>query len=315
MAGINETAIKSVVKSAAAGMEFFQDVVMLCNQAGLHLTYTTPLGFPLHQFYRKLMEEKVVATEQRCSECEHIVKTHKKEVTLEDWSCPECGTVNTKEEIWEIVKERIDMPSWDRDAGKRKTVKATHRVYSSDVKEDKSKRAVAPNIIHSLDATVLMRTVSLCKANGVDDLMTVHDSFATTIDNVGIMAWAIRQAFYEVFDQYCPYQELLKQTMERLPDILTDKRAALAADDQLSDLDKGIIADAITGLSEMTGNQESRFTEAKAITKHVNQSVDNKAVANSYIQPIAQRMVTIPDVPEKLNLDLSEVLKSPYAFS
>jgi DNA-directed RNA polymerase len=146
-------------------------------------------------------------------------------------------------------------------------------------------------------------------------LMTVHDSFATTIDNVGIMAWAIRQAFYEVFDQYCPYQELLKQTMERLPDILTDKRAALAADDQLTDLDKGIIADAITGLSEMTGNQESRFTEAKAITKHVNQSVDNKAVANSYIQPIAQRMVTIPDVPEKLNLDLSEVLKSPYAFS
>ena len=316
MAGINEQAITSVVKSAAAGMEFFQDVVQLCNQAGLHLTYTTPLGFPLHQFYRKLLEEKVVATEQRCSECEHTVKTHKKQVTLDDWSCPACGTVNTKEEIWEVVKERIDMPSWDRDAGKRKTIKATHRVYSSDVKEDKSKRAVAPNVIHSLDATVLMRTVSLCKANGVDDLMTVHDSFSTTIDNVGVMAWAIRQAFYETFDQYCPYEELLKQTMARLPDIVADKKAALqGVFETLTEADQDIITDAINKLEAMTGNKENRVKKAKAIIKHVHQSVWNKAAADVFIKPIAQRMTTIPDVPKKLKLDLSEVLKSQYAFS
>lgn len=248
MAGVNETAIRSVVKSADAGMTFFQSIVQMCNEAGVHLHYTTPLGFPLHQHYRNLLTEKVVATEQKCKDCETTVKTHKKKVTLDDWVCPACGSLNTKEQIWVVVQERIEMPSWDRDAKKRTKAKATHRLYADDVKEDKSKRAVAPNIIHSLDATVLMRTVSLCKANGVDDLMTVHDSFSTTIGNVDVMAWAIRQSFYEIFDKHCPYQELLDQTLARLRDM--------------------------------------------------------------GIEP-----ETVPEVPRKLDLDLSEVLKSDYAFS
>jgi DNA-directed RNA polymerase len=218
MAGINESAITAVVKSAAQGMTFFQDVVQLCNDAGLHLTYTTPLNFPMHQYYRDLKKEKVLATVQKCKSCKKQIKHGKKAEVPEQWTCSGCGEVNSSEEVWQLVSERIDMPSWDRDAKKNKLIKAHMRSYTDDVNTDKSKRAVAPNVIHALDATVLMKTVMLCKEQGISDLMTVHDSFSTTIDNVEVMSWAIRQAFYRTFTDHNPYQELLDQTLARLPE-------------------------------------------------------------------------------------------------
>lgn len=199
MAGINEQAIRKVVMSAADGMDFFQDLVALCNEAGIHLTYTTPLGFPMYQNYRDKAKDNL----------------------------------------------RIDMPSWDRDAKKRKTIKADLQHYTDDVAEAKSKRACAPNLIHSLDATILMKAVLLMRKNGATDIMTVHDSFSTTIDNVGLMAQCIRLAFYDLFNNHCPYTELLEQTLARLDEIPDE----------------------------------------------------------------------IPRVPDKYDLDISEILKSDYAFS
>ena len=92
-----------------------------------------------------------------------------------------------------------------------------------------------------------MKTVMLMREAGVLDLMTVHDSFSTTIGNVATMSAAIRQAFFWLFDNHCPYTELLEQTLARL--------------EQEPDADD------------------------------------------------------IPTIPEKLDLDLSEVLRSQYAFS
>ena len=49
LADVNFEAIKEVVKSAAVGMKFVQDIVRLCNDANIHLHYTTPLSFPVQQ--------------------------------------------------------------------------------------------------------------------------------------------------------------------------------------------------------------------------------------------------------------------------
>ncbi len=255
MAGVNEAAIRLEIESAADGMKFFQDVVQLCNDAHIHLTYTTPLRFPLHQFYRDLAKEWVSEKEQKCEDCGAKYKSKDLEIEIDGldtgeehkWLCHACGTQNKAAGKKAIVTERIDMPSWDRRAKKSAIVKASLRVYSDDVLERKSKRAVAPNIIHSLDATILMKTVMLMREAGVLDLMTVHDSFSTTIGNVATMSAAIRQAFFWLFDNHCPYTELLEQTLARL--------------EQEPDADD------------------------------------------------------IPTIPEKLDLDLSEVLRSQYAFS
>lgn len=252
MAGVNETAIRLTVTSAADGMDFFQDIVQLCNDAHIHLTYTTPLGFPVHQFYRDLEKAWVVVKDQKCENCG--TKYEKNDLVIEDgeednektWVCQSCKAQNKAVGKIQIVTERIDMPSWDRKAKKTKTLQASLRVYSDDVANSKSKRAVAPNIIHSLDATILMKTVMLMREAGVRDIMTVHDSFSTTIGNVASMSVSVRQAFYWLFDNHCPYTELLEQTLARLE-----------------------------------------------------QAPDTQDI----------------QVPDKLDLDLSEVLKSDYAFS
>lgn len=185
LAGVNETAIRRVIRSAGDGMDFFQWVVGLCNDADMHLTYTTPLGFPVHQCYQELYREKVM---------------NKK----------------TGKEEWQVVSERIEMPGWDRDYNRSTTLKTSFRNYTDDVDTRQSRQAVAPNMVHSLDATVLMKTVLLMREHGALDLMTVHDSFSTTIGNVGVMSASVRQAFYDTFADYCPYTDLLNQTLARL---------------------------------------------------------------------------------------------------
>ena len=47
--------------------------------------------------------------------------------------------------------------------------------HTDEIKDDKSIRACAPNLVHSLDATILMKTVLKCREQGIKNMMTVHD--------------------------------------------------------------------------------------------------------------------------------------------
>jgi len=163
-------AIEDTVKSAHDGMKYFQRVVSICNGCHMHLHYTTPLGFPMMQYYR---DRKKSA-------------------------------------------DRIDAPLWDTNNKKIKTGKVTLRNYNDTVDYGKSERACSPNLIHSLDATLLMMTVRRCKKAGVSDMMVVHDSFSTTIDNVPTLAREVRLAFVELFQENEPYTQLKEQTLERI---------------------------------------------------------------------------------------------------
>lgn len=58
---------------------------------------------------------------------------------------------------------------------------------------------IAPNFIHSLDATVLYRTVELCIEEGVAEFWLIHDSYGVHPNNVDILNTAFRQAYYDVF--------------------------------------------------------------------------------------------------------------------
>ena len=58
---------------------------------------------------------------------------------------------------------------------------------------------ISPNFVHSCDASHMMLTVVLARANGIDDFAMIHDSYGTHAGNAGILAAALRQAFV---DQY-----------------------------------------------------------------------------------------------------------------
>ena len=170
LAGVLENAIEETVTSARDGQRFFKMCAKALAKENKHFKFTTPLGFPMEQFYREADKR----TRQR-------VYLTDKETRLE-----------------------------------KKQAKADVMVFTDKVKMPKSENAVSPNIIHSMDATHLMKTVLLLDDHDVTDIMVVHDCFATTIDNVETMYLCVRKAFRDLYSDYCLYTDVLNQTIAQL---------------------------------------------------------------------------------------------------
>ena len=184
IAGKNEQAIAETVKSASAGMDFFQKCAAIMAEEDKHVSFVTPLGFPVFQFYR---EERM-----------------KKD--------PKTGK-------WKPDPDRQRMYLTDRATGERiQNAKNVTKIYTDKVNRDQSINAIAPNIIHSMDATHLMKTALLCHELGVNDLMVVHDSFAATLGNIETLTFAVRRAFVDLYKDYNLYEDFRQQCADRLDD-------------------------------------------------------------------------------------------------
>ena len=89
---------------------------------------------------------------------------------------------------------------------------------SSRVDKRKSKTAISPNVIHSLDSAHLLRTVLDC-IDGEEEQMSfflIHDSFATTANKTQKMYEAIRSTFIDIYDSESWYENLLSQAKRQL---------------------------------------------------------------------------------------------------
>jgi len=182
-AGKNEKAIADTVKSASVGMEFFQKCAAILAEENKHVNFVTPLGFPVHQFYRN--ERKVKGADGK----------------------------------WKSDPDRQRMYLTDKATGKyKKQAKNCTVVYLEEVNATQSVNAVAPNIIHSMDATHLMMTALKCEQMGVNDLMVVHDSFATSLGDINTLAYAVRQTFVDLYTDYNLYEDFKNQCAARLDD-------------------------------------------------------------------------------------------------
>jgi DNA-directed RNA polymerase len=63
----------------------------------------------------------------------------------------------------------------------------------------KQSNAVAPNIVHSLDAAALMLTVTQASAEGVEAFAMVHDSYGALAADCGVLARCCRQSFVRLY--------------------------------------------------------------------------------------------------------------------
>jgi len=98
----------------------------------------------------------------------------------------------------------------------KKQAKCSITTFTDTVKMPKSENAVAPNIIHAMDASHLMMTVTMCEDYGINDIAVVHDSFSTTIGNAKVMSHCIRRSFVDLYKGYCLYTDVLEQTIALL---------------------------------------------------------------------------------------------------
>lgn len=79
---------------------------------------------------------------------------------------------------------RVQLGLWQN------TVKINRRKMSS---------GIAPNFIHSLDASHLMLTVNLCRENGIKNFATVHDSYGTLAADASKLAYYLRETFIQQY--------------------------------------------------------------------------------------------------------------------
>lgn len=97
-----------------------------------------------------------------------------------------------------------------------------YRIYVTTVSEnedvDRHKQAtgVAPNFIHSLDATHLMMSINEASRQGCVNFSTVHDSFGTSLGEAARLRRIIRQQMVKLYTEHDPLAEFLRHAEELL---------------------------------------------------------------------------------------------------
>jgi len=131
------------------------------------------------------------------------------------WKTPIGFPVLHKYTDWQTKKIKIYLH--DRVANVLTRTQVTLRTKpSSLIKKSKSKSAIAPNIIHSMDASHLLLTVLRGLENNMKDFFLIHDSFATTPTDTPIMYRVVREAFVSMYENFDLYKSILDVTKENL---------------------------------------------------------------------------------------------------
>lgn len=92
-------------------------------------------------------------------------------------------------------------------------------LFTGEIDAKRQSSSIAPNYIHSLDATLMFLTVERLAKIGVTDFALVHDSFAVPCNQVDNLNDAVRYSYIELFASNPLehwYQQLQQQTAEEL---------------------------------------------------------------------------------------------------
>jgi DNA-directed RNA polymerase len=77
------------------------------------------------------------------------------------------------------------------------------------INKDKAANGVAPNFVHSLDASHLALAVNAAMAAGVRAIATVHDSFGCLASRATTFSRIIRQTFVDMYEKHDVLAEVL----------------------------------------------------------------------------------------------------------
>ncbi|MBD9542190.1 hypothetical protein IB276_22355 [Ensifer sp. ENS04] len=104
-----------------------------------------------------------------------------------------------------IDGQRYQIASWDATTRMDKKAQAT---------------GIAPNFVHSMDASALMECVNLAAINGIDSMTTIHDSYGTVSADMWKLYGCIREAFISTHTE--PVLEQFLQACKEVAPNVTD---------------------------------------------------------------------------------------------
>lgn len=179
-------AVNTVVRRAGEGMRWFQEIARLLAHQGRGVRWTTPVGLPVVHMYREYETATVT------------LYLYDKETPVLD-AAP--GDKVEGDKVFNLVQATIRTKPLKR------------------VRKSKQKSAVAPNVIHSLDAAHLMKVVLRAKDEGITDVLLIHDSFATHAAEAGRWSQIIRDEFASMYEAFDPFAEIAGKAFEYLNEI------------------------------------------------------------------------------------------------
>lgn len=112
--------------------------------------------------------------------------------TAVEWIVPVTG-FPVRQEYFESEKKQIKTVL----AGK--VIQPSYHKQLDTIRPLKQRNAIAPNVVHSLDAAALEMTVTLAMSRGVTAFGCVHDSYSTHACDTGILAAATRESFVSLY--------------------------------------------------------------------------------------------------------------------
>lgn len=98
-------------------------------------------------------------------------------------------------------------------------VRISPRIDAGSPKLDSRKQAsgIAPNWVHSLDASHMMKTICASSSAGVRSFSFIHDSYGTHAGNTAALAQTLREQFVEMYST-CVLERFRTDLMSMLPE-------------------------------------------------------------------------------------------------
>lgn len=189
MAGLILVTVKKVVVKAMEAMEWLQSTSSLLakerdiNGNQIPTYWITPAGLPVYQTYEQVSYDRV--------------STFLK------------GGVK--------IKYMLDKGEEAKGGDEDKRI----RLSIGNIKEGtldvrKQRQGIAPNFVHSLDASHLMLTVLACKEQGIDAFAMIHDSYGTHAGKAGDLFRIVREVFVDTYTTHDMINYLHEQTKQLL---------------------------------------------------------------------------------------------------
>lgn len=179
MAKLIWVAVQSVVVKAVEAMEWLQDLAGLLAKEkdmygnALPVIWSSPCGFPVRQSYEK----------------------------------------DNYSRLKTVLNGSIYLRDGNNPVGDKCTVFMTYKNnVHSKLDPRKQRNGIAPNFVHSMDASHLMLTVLKCTEKGLNSFQMIHDSFGTHAGNADVMYKTIREVFVDTYTKHNVLQEL-KETI------------------------------------------------------------------------------------------------------
>lgn len=92
-----------------------------------------------------------------------------------------------------------------------------------DVDSRKQANAIAPNFIHSMDASHLQLTICTAIDQGINHFAMIHDSYGTTVADAGVLFKTVRECFVKMYTEHDVLKEFAEEvshlTEKELPEL------------------------------------------------------------------------------------------------